>query len=60
MVLKEAYGYHVGQRGLIDVLDSEGNRRSVQGEIIRLLQTPEETIYALIRTPTGTGLYRIL
>jgi hypothetical protein len=54
-------GYQVGQRGRIEVLNNAGNRRFwVEGEIIRLLPTPEDGAYALIKTLTGTGVYRVL
>jgi hypothetical protein len=53
-------GYHVGQRGWIDVLDSAGKRRRwVEGEIVRLIPVSETTVWALIRTRMGTGVYQI-
>ena len=60
MPVKEVDGYHVGQRGWIDVLDSAGKRRRwVQGEIVRLIPVSENTVWALIRTRMGTGIYRV-
>jgi hypothetical protein len=53
-------GYRVGQHGWIDVLDSEGQRRRwVEGELLRLIPVGECTVWALIRTRLGTGVYRL-
>lgn len=61
MPVKEAGGYYVGQRPQIDVLDSAGKRRFwVEGEIVSLIPTADQKVYALIRTPVGTGVYRVL
>lgn len=52
--------YYVGLRGPIDVQDIPEVRRIwVEGEIIRLLQVSETTLYAFIKTPLGTGLYQL-
>ena len=60
MPVQEVDGYHVGQRGWIDVLDSEGKqKRWVEGEIVRLIPAPENIVYAMIRTRMGTGVYRV-
>jgi len=59
MLVKEVDGYHVGQHGWIDVLDEKENRRWVEGEIVSLIPTPHGTVYALIKTRMGTGLYRV-
>lgn len=60
MTVNQVDGYHVGQCGWIDVLDSDGkSRRWVEGEIVSLIQKPDNTVYALIRTRMGTGLYRV-
>lgn len=62
MSVNEVDGYHVGQRGWIDVLDldsAERRRHWVEGEIVRLIPVSEGTVWALIRTRTGTGLYRL-
>jgi hypothetical protein len=56
----EVGDYHLGQRGWIDVLDGEGIRKfRLEGEIVRLIPVSETTVWALIRTPMGTGTYRI-
>jgi hypothetical protein len=61
MPVNEVHGYQVGQRGRIEVLNSAGNRRFwVEGEIVRLLPMREGGTYALIKTPAGTGVYRVL
>jgi hypothetical protein len=61
MSVKEAGGYYVGQHGQLDVLDSTENRRFwVEGEIISLIPTTDQNIYALIRTQLGTGVYQVL
>jgi hypothetical protein len=60
MTVREAGGYHVGQHGWIDVLDSAGNRKfRVEGEIISLIPTSDNTVHALIRTGMGMGVYRV-
>jgi hypothetical protein len=60
MSVKEVDGYHVGQRGWIDVLENAGNRRFwVEGEIVSLIPAPEGVLYALIGTRMGTGVYRL-
>jgi hypothetical protein len=60
MPVMEVDGYHVGQRGWIDVLGSAGSRRSwVEGEIVRLIPVSETTVWAMIRTRMGTGVYRV-
>jgi len=60
MLVKEVDGYHVGQRGWIEVLDGEGKRRRwLEGEIVRLIPVSETTTWALIRTRMGTGVYQI-
>lgn len=52
--------YYVGQHGQIDVLNGAGNRRfRVEGEIVRLIPAPENTVWALIRTRMGIGAYRV-
>jgi hypothetical protein len=51
---------YVGHRGLIDVLDNAGNRRFwVEGEILRVIPTQHQEVYALIETGTGRGIYRV-
>jgi hypothetical protein len=60
MPVREVDGYYVGQRGLIDVLDSAGNRRYwVEGEIVSLIPTRHQEVYAFIETKTGRGIYRV-
>jgi hypothetical protein len=60
MPVKEVDGYYVGQRGWIDVLGSAGSRRRwVEGEIVRLIPVSETTVWAMIRTRMGTGVYRV-
>ena len=60
MPLKEADGYHVGQHGWIDVLDSSGNHSfRVRGEIVSLIPASDNAIYALIRTEMGSGVFRV-
>jgi len=60
MTVGELNGYRVGQHGWIEVLDASGReKRWVQGEIVGLVPVPDNTAWALIRTPAGTGLYRI-
>jgi hypothetical protein len=61
MAVHELNGYRVGQRGRIEVLNSAGSRKFwVEGEIVRLLPTGAGGTYALIKTLTGTGVYRVL
>ena len=51
-------GYRVGQCGWVYVLDPDGGEgRWLAGEIVRLIPVGEEALWALIRTPLGTGLY---
>lgn len=60
MPVREAGGYYVGQDGWIDVLDSAGKRRfRVEGEIVSLLPTSDNILWALIKTRMGTGVYRL-
>lgn len=60
MPVKEVDGYHIGQCCWIDVLDSEGkNKRWIQGEIVSLMPTRENAVWAMIRTRTGMGVYRL-
>jgi len=42
MTIREVGTYHVGQHGWIEVRDSEGNCRWVEGEIISLIPTPQD------------------
>lgn len=57
----EAGGYHVGEHGRIDVLDGTGSRRfEVEGEIVRLIPVAECTVWAMIRTRMGMGVYRVV
>jgi hypothetical protein len=61
MPVHELNGYQVGQHGRIEVLNSAGTRRFwVEGEIVRFLPAREDGTYALIKTHTGTGVYRVL
>jgi hypothetical protein len=58
--VKEVGDYYVGQHGQIDVLNSAGNRRfRVEGEIVSLLPVSEITVWALIKTRMGTGVFRV-
>ncbi len=58
--VREVNGYRLGQRGWVDVLDSEGERRHwLEGEIVRLIPVSETTVWALIRTRMGSGIYRV-
>ena len=58
--VSEVSGYHVGQHGQFEVLNEAGTRRFwVEGEIVSFIRTPQHRIYALIRTPLGTGDYRV-
>ncbi|WP_193352719.1 hypothetical protein [Desulfuromonas sp. TF] len=51
---------YLGHRGLIDVLDNAGNNRFwVEGEIVRVIPTQHQEVYALIETGTGWGIYRV-
>jgi len=60
MPVNEVDGYRVGQRGWIDVLDADGKRRRwVEGEVVSLVPTPQNAVWALIRTRMGTGVYRV-
>jgi hypothetical protein len=60
MTEEKVGGYYVGQRCWIDVLDSAGKRRRwVEGEIVRLIPVSETTVWALIKTRMGTGVYRV-
>jgi hypothetical protein len=60
MPVMEVDGYFVGQHGWIDVLDGAGKQRYwVAGEIVRLIPVSETTVWALIRTRMGTGVYRL-
>jgi hypothetical protein len=60
MPVKDVDGYYVGQHGWIDVLDSAGKRRRwLEGEIVRLIPVSETTVWALIKTRMGTGVYRV-
>jgi hypothetical protein len=60
MPTREVNGYALGQRGWIDVVDSEGKgKRYLEGEIVRLMPVGEYTVWALIRTAQGTGAYRL-
>lgn len=60
MPVKEVDGYYVGQRGWIDVLEEAQNRRFwVEGEIVSLIPASDNTVYALIKTRRGTGVYRL-
>jgi hypothetical protein len=61
MPVHELNGYQVGRYGRIEVLNSAGTRRFwVEGEIVRFLPAREGGTYALIKTLTGTGVYRVL
>jgi hypothetical protein len=60
MTVGEAGGYRVGQHGWIDVLDSAGNRGfRVEGEIVSLIPASDNSVWSLIKTRMGTGVYRV-
>jgi hypothetical protein len=60
MPVKEIGEYYVGRRGWIDVLDSPGHqRRWVWGEIISLIPTSKNTLWAMIKTHTGTRVCQL-
>ena len=60
MVTPQIDGFRIGQCGWVYVLDSFGtNGRWQAGELVRLIPVGEDLLWALIRTPPGTGLYRL-
>jgi hypothetical protein len=60
MPVKEVGAYHVGQRGWFDVLERPGNRRYwVKGEILSLIPTSNNTVWAMIKTWKGIRLCRL-